>query len=43
VQAEILQRLSKTPALAKSLGEDLKLRREQVREHGHERGLDLGL
>jgi hypothetical protein len=43
VQAQILERFSRTPALVKSLGEDLKLRREQVREHGRERGWDLGL
>jgi hypothetical protein len=43
VQAQILERFSRTPALVKSLVEDLKLRREQVREHGRERGWDLGL
>jgi hypothetical protein len=43
VQAQILERFSRTPALVESLGEDLKLRREQVWEHGRERGWDLGL
>jgi hypothetical protein len=43
VQAQILERFSRTPALVNSLGEDLKLWREQVREHGRERGWDLGL
>jgi hypothetical protein len=42
VQAQILERFSRTPALVKSLGEKLKLRREQVREHGRDRGWDLG-
>ena len=43
VQAQILERFLRTPALVQSLGEDLKLRREQVRERGRERGWDLGL
>ena len=43
VQAEILERFSRTPALLKSLGEDLKRRREQVREQERDRGSDLGL
>ncbi len=43
VQAETLERFSRTPMLEKSLGEDLKRRREQLREQGRDRGSDLGL
>jgi Ti-type conjugative transfer relaxase TraA len=43
VQAEILERFSRTPALEKSLGEDLNRRREYVREQGPDRGWDLEL
>jgi hypothetical protein len=43
VQAEILERFSRTPALEKSLGEDLNRRRAYVREQGRDRGADLGM
>jgi hypothetical protein len=43
VQAEILERFSRTPALEKSLGEDLNRRRAYVREQGCDRGADLGM
>jgi MobA/MobL family len=42
VQAQILERFSRTPALVKSLGEDLKLRRAHVREQERDQGWDLG-
>jgi hypothetical protein len=43
VQAQILERFSRTPALVELLGEDLKRRRAQVREHGRDQGWDLEL
>lgn len=43
VQAQVLERFLRTPALVELLGEDLKLRRAQVREHERDQSRDLEL